>query len=50
MGGRRVSFGDIKLKIQWVKCLVCEELYNDIDYDLTDDCVLCGAKGSVRDM
>jgi hypothetical protein len=45
-----MSFGDIKLKIQWVKCLVCEELYNDIDYDLTDDCVLCGAKGSVRDM
>ena len=45
-----MSFGDIKLKIQWVKCLVCEELYNDIDYDHTDECVLCGAKGSVRDM
>ncbi len=25
------------------------EMYNDYDYDLTDDCVLCGAKGSVSD-
>jgi hypothetical protein len=45
-----MSFGDIKLKIQWVKCLVCEETYNDYDYDLTDNCVLCGANGSVRDI
>jgi hypothetical protein len=45
-----MSFGDIKLKIQWVKCYVCEEMYNDYDYDLTDDCVLCGAKNALKDV
>lgn len=45
-----MSFSDIKLRIQWVKCYVCEDMYNDIDYDLTDDCVLCGAKNSLKDV
>jgi len=33
----------------WVRCIECEEIYSDYDYDLTDDCDLCGAKGSTRD-
>ena len=45
-----MSFGEIKLKVQWVKCYECEEMYNDIDYDLTDNCSLCGAKSSLKDV
>jgi len=37
------------MKTQWVECLKCEQIYSDYDYDLTDDCVLCGAKDSVKD-
>ena len=37
------------MKTNWVRCIECEEIYSDYEYDLTDDCDLCGAKNSTRD-
>lgn len=37
------------MKVNWVRCIECEEIYSDYDYTLTDDCDLCGAKNSTRD-
>lgn len=37
------------MKIQWVRCLECNEIYSDYDYALSDDCEICGVKNSIRD-
>ena len=37
------------MKTNWVRCIECEEIYSDYEYDLTDDCDLCGAQNSTRD-
>lgn len=37
------------MKTQWVRCSECFEIYSDYDYDLTDDCWICGVKDSIQD-
>ena len=37
------------MKINWVSCSECNEIYSDYDYALSDDCEICKAKNSITD-